>query len=105
MDIKNDLEVFLNPKSVAVIGATERPGSWGSFLMQGLLSKNYSGKIYPINRRGNHIFGLHAFSDVNEVPEPIDLATRRARPMPEPLSSYASSSVFPPAVGRSSIWP
>jgi acyl-CoA synthetase (NDP forming) len=33
----NDLDVFLNPKSVAIIGATERPGSWGSFIMNGLL--------------------------------------------------------------------
>ncbi len=34
MKVNRELEVFLNPKSVAVIGATERPGSWGSFIMQ-----------------------------------------------------------------------
>jgi acyl-CoA synthetase (NDP forming) len=70
----NELNVFLNPKSVAVIGATERPGSWGSYIMQGLLSTRYPGKIFPINRRADHIYGIPTFRDVAEVDEPIDLA-------------------------------
>jgi acyl-CoA synthetase (NDP forming) len=74
MAVKNGLDVFLNPKSVAVIGATERPGSWGSYIMQGLLSRRYPGKIFPINRNADRIFGIPAFRDVAEVDEPIDLA-------------------------------
>jgi len=74
MEANVDLEVFLNPKSVAVIGATERPGSWGSFIMQGLLSKNYPGKIYPINRHAKQIYGIPAFEDVRAIDPPVDLA-------------------------------
>ena len=74
MAVKSDLLVFLNPKSVAVIGATERPGSWGSFIMQGLLSRRYPGKIYPINQHAAQIYGIPAFRDVVEVDQPIDLA-------------------------------
>jgi len=74
MAVKSDLDVFLNPKSVAVIGATERPGSWGSFIMQGLLSRPYAGKIYPINQHADRIYGIPTFRDVGEVDEPIDLA-------------------------------
>jgi acyl-CoA synthetase (NDP forming) len=74
MAVKNELDVFLNPKSVAVIGATERPGSWGSYIMQGLLSTRYPGKIFPINRHADHIYGIPTFRDVAEVDEPIDLA-------------------------------
>jgi len=74
MAVKNELNVFLNPKSVAVIGATERPGSWGSYIMQGLLSRRYPGKIFPINRHAENIYGIPAFRDVAEVDEPIDLA-------------------------------
>ncbi len=74
MKVNCELEVFLNPKSVAVIGATERPGSWGSFIMQGLLSKAYGGKIYPINQHAKQIYGIPAFRSVKEIPEPIDLA-------------------------------
>jgi acyl-CoA synthetase (NDP forming) len=69
-----DLNVFLNPKSVAVIGATERPGSWGSFIMGGLLSRNYRGKIYPVNRRTDKVFEIPAFKSVTEIPGPVDLA-------------------------------
>lgn len=50
-ELRNDLDVFQRPGSVAVIGATERPGSWGSFIMLGLLSMRYPGKIYPVKRR------------------------------------------------------
>ncbi len=74
MGTKSDLDVFLNPRSVAVIGATERPGSWGSFIMQGLLSRNYPGKIYPVNSRVNQIYGITAYKDLKEIKEPIDLA-------------------------------
>jgi acetyl-CoA synthetase (ADP-forming) len=74
MRTESDLDVFLNPKSVAVIGATERPGSWGSFIMQGLLSRNYPGKIYPVNSHANQIYGIGAYKDLKEIKEPIDLA-------------------------------
>jgi len=69
-----ELDVFLNPESVAVIGASERPGSWGSFIMSGLLSSNFAGHIYPVNSRGGKIFGIPAFRDVSEINSPIDLA-------------------------------
>jgi len=59
MKVNVSVDVFLNPKSVAVIGATERPGSWGSFIMQGLLSKPYGGKIYPVNQHATQIYGIH----------------------------------------------
>ena len=69
-----DLNVFLNPQSVAVIGATERPGSWGSFIMGGLLSRNFSGKIYPVNRRADKVFEIPAFKNITDIPGPVDLA-------------------------------
>ncbi len=74
MKVNVSLDVFINPKSVAVIGATERPGSWGSFIMQGLLSKPYGGKIYPVNQHARQIYGIPAFRGVKEISEPIDLA-------------------------------
>ena len=69
-----DLDVFLNPDSVAVIGATERPGSWGSFIMGGLQSRNFPGTIYPVNRRAKMVFGIPTFKSVAEIPGPVDLA-------------------------------
>jgi acyl-CoA synthetase (NDP forming) len=69
-----DLEVFLNPKSVAVIGASERPGSWGSFIMRGLLSAKFPGHIYPVNSRAGTVFGIPAFKAMADIRDPVDLA-------------------------------
>jgi len=74
MNKNNDLNVFLKPKSVAVIGATERPGSWGSIIMRGLNSQSYPGQIYPVNRRAGVVHGVAAVRDVREIPGPVDLA-------------------------------
>ena len=70
----SDLDVFLNPISVAVIGATERPGAWGSFIMRGLLSVRYPGKIYPVNRQADTVFGVPACADIEALNGPVDLA-------------------------------
>jgi len=72
--IHEPLNAFLNPKSVAVIGATERPGSWGSFIMQGLLSRPFPGRIYPVNHQAEQIFGVPAFRNVGEIPDAPELA-------------------------------
>jgi len=69
-----DLACFLKPVSVAVIGATERPGSWGSFIMGGLLSWGYKGRIYPVNPKGGTVFGFQAYPNVREIPAPVELA-------------------------------
>ncbi|MCD6570631.1 MAG: CoA-binding protein [Deltaproteobacteria bacterium] len=74
MKVKTNLDVFLQPRSVAIIGATQRPGSWGSFIMKGLSSWSYHGKIYPVNRQAQEIYGILAVKDVREIKEPVDLA-------------------------------
>ncbi len=71
---RDELDAFLTAKSVAVIGATERPGSWGSMIMQGLLSSNYKGKIFPVNNKAEKIFDVTAFKDIKDIPESVDLA-------------------------------
>jgi acetate---CoA ligase (ADP-forming) subunit alpha len=74
MNLKSDLKMFFNPKSVAVIGATERPDSWGSIIMRSLQSRNYPGRVYAVNRHAKTVFGMAAFKDVGEIPGPIELA-------------------------------
>jgi acyl-CoA synthetase (NDP forming) len=72
--VNRSLKVFLEPASVAVIGATERPGSWGSFIMEGLRAYDYPGRIYPVNRKSATVYGLPAYPDVASIPEPVELA-------------------------------
>jgi len=74
MIMPTELDVFLQPQSVAVIGATERPGSWGSFIMEGLFSFHYAGKIYPVNHHSSAVYGMRAYADVKSIRDSIELA-------------------------------
>ncbi len=70
----HDLKPFLQPESVAVIGATERPGSWGAGIMESLLDSKYPGRIFPVNRHAESVYGLPAYPDVTSIPDSVDLA-------------------------------
>ena len=59
---------MLNPKSVAVIGATETLQSVGRTLMENL--QLFSGNLYPVNPKRKSVLGLKAFPRIGEVPEP-----------------------------------
>lgn len=72
--MESELNVFIEPKSVAVIGASERPGSWGSFIMEGLLAWHYPGNLYPVNRHSSTVYGLRAYPDLGSIPYPVELA-------------------------------
>ena len=74
MEAKRKLDVFLSPESIAVVGASERPGSWGSFIMEGLRRGGYSRPIYPVNPRAASLYGLKTWAQMQDIPRPVDLA-------------------------------
>ena len=61
------------PASVAVIGASNTPGSWGFNTMKGLLATG-GRHIYPVNPNAAEIHGIKAFRSVTDIPGPVDLA-------------------------------
>jgi len=61
------------PESVAVIGASNRPGSWGFGILQNLL-KSSGRLVYPINPKAKDILGVKAYARVKDIPGPVDLA-------------------------------
>ena len=61
------------PESVAVIGASNNPGSWGGRIMRHLLAPK-NRPIYPVNPGYSEIMGLTAYSSVTEIPEPVEMA-------------------------------
>ncbi|MBM3789252.1 MAG: bifunctional acetate--CoA ligase family protein/GNAT family N-acetyltransferase [Acidobacteria bacterium] len=68
------LDAIFAPKSVAVIGATESPGSVGRTLMWNLLTNPFGGIVFPINPKRPSVLGVKAYPSIGEVPDPIDLA-------------------------------
>ena len=68
------LEAFFAPQNVAVIGATEKPGSIGRTLVRNLISSPFGGTVFPINPKRRSVLGIKAHPRVGAVPDPIDLA-------------------------------
>ena len=74
------LSAFLAPRSIAVVGAGERPTSTGGATMQLLQKSGFRGDIYPVNPKGGTIFGLPAYTSLSALPAPADLVVIVIRP-------------------------
>jgi acetyltransferase len=72
VSIRN-LDRLFRPRSVALIGASEREGSVGQVVTRNLLQGGFKGRIFPVNPRSREIAGKPAFPDVESLPEPPDL--------------------------------
>ena len=68
------LEAVFRPNSVAVIGASNRVGTVGHDLFRNILLSGYGGTLYPVNPKATSIAGVHAYTNVGEIPDDIDLA-------------------------------
>jgi acyl-CoA synthetase (NDP forming) len=69
-----DVSAILRPRSVAVIGASDRPGNFGGATVRRLLRFGFKGPVWPVNRAGAAVAGLEAFTEVSALPEVPDLA-------------------------------
>jgi 4-hydroxybutyryl-CoA synthetase (ADP-forming) len=76
--------IFFSPKSIAIIGASEKPGVGKTIFNN--IAKHYKGKIYPVTPSNPSVGGLTAYKSVIDIPEPVDLAV------------VAAPSRFTPAV-------
>ncbi len=68
------LDPFFAPKNVAMIGATENPGSVGRTTMWNLMSTPFGGAIFPVNPKRASVLGIKAYPTVKDIPAEVDLA-------------------------------
>jgi len=68
------LDGAFQPRSVALIGATDREGSVGRVTLLNLLKASFQGRVYPVNPTRPRVLDLPAYPSIAEVPEPVDLA-------------------------------
>ena len=68
------LDALFLPNSVAVIGATERPGTVGRTVLENLRHPSFQGKVYAVNSRHAEVCGLKAYPNIGDVPDHVDLA-------------------------------
>ncbi len=69
-----DLTPLFNVKSVAIIGASNKPGKIGNVIVKNIIESGFAGKIFPINPKETEIEGLPCYSSVSQAPDKIDLA-------------------------------
>jgi acetyltransferase len=71
---KQPLDVFFSPKTVAVIGATETPGTVGRTVLWNLVTSPFGGTVYPVNPKRPSVLGVKAYASISDIPEAVDLA-------------------------------
>jgi acetyltransferase len=70
----HNLNRMFNPKSVAVIGASETQGSVGCAIMKNLMAGKEKFTVFPVNPRHKHLFGRPSFPRVRDIDETVDMA-------------------------------
>lgn len=68
------LDSLFSPKSIAIIGASSKPGRQGYAFTMELYHAGYEGKIYPVNPKGGSVEGHTIYKNLDEVGEAVDLA-------------------------------
>ena len=71
---RNPLDSIFSPKSIAVIGATEKMGSVGRTVFQNLGRGGFDGVVYPINPKRSSVLCVKTYPSISALPEKIDLA-------------------------------
>jgi 3-hydroxypropionyl-CoA synthetase (ADP-forming) len=89
------MKYFFDAKTVAVIGASSKPGKIGYEILRSLKGSGYKGKIYPIHPRSNKILDLKVYPDISAAPKGIDLAVIAipAKQIPAVIEACGKSKV------------
>ncbi|TVP74905.1 MAG: CoA-binding protein [Gemmatimonadales bacterium] len=68
------LDPLFSPRSIAVIGASRRPGTIGWQIVDNLLRHGFEGSVYPVNPSARSVHSVPAWRSVREIPGEVDLA-------------------------------
>jgi len=73
-DIVRQMNRIMNPKSVAVIGASSESGKIGNSVMKNLINGGYKGEIFPIHPKADEILGKKVYRSVKDISGEVDIA-------------------------------
>lgn len=68
------LDKIFKPRSIAIIGATDRKGTIGRELTHNLISYGFRGMVFPVNPKAEVIHSVKCYHSVTDIPDPVDLA-------------------------------
>src|SRR3974390_167056 len=89
------LDPLFAPRSVAVIGATERAGSVGRSVLWNLLSNPFGGTVFPVNSKRPNVLGIKAYPKVSDLRDKVDLVvvTTPADTVPDVLTEAVEAGI------------
>jgi acetate---CoA ligase (ADP-forming) len=88
--VRPALSSLFAPRSIAIVGASERPGSYGGEAMLNLARFGYPGRVYPVNPKRPIVHGFDAYPALDDLPEAPD-AVVVAIPEPESVVERAAA--------------
>lgn len=93
--LEHPLDPFFNPKSIAIIGATNTPNSVGNTLMQNLKEVEFSGEIFPVNPKYDTLFNRKCYPCVTDISGSVDLTIiiTPAKTVPKIISQCTSKGI------------
>src|SRR5512138_3440082 len=102
------LERMFRPRSVAVVGANNRPQRVGNVIMRNLLEAGFEGPIMPVNPRYGAVAGVLTYPDVASLPRTPDLAVLCTPPdtipdLVDELGARGTTAVVVVARGRGAL--
>lgn len=74
IDLEPKLDLLFNPKSIALIGASNNVEKWGAIVFLNILLGGYQGRLFPVNNREEFVLGHKAYARVSQIPAEVDLA-------------------------------
>ena len=93
--LTSDLNDFFYPKTVALIGATDKPAKPGKAILENL--SHFQGTVFPVNPKHASLFGLRCYASVKDIPDKIDLAIMA---LPAPLVEQEIKAIGDKGVRR-----
>ena len=74
MNTAEGLDKIFRPRSIAVIGATARPGTIGQVITHNLIAHGFTGPVFPVNPGAKVIHSIKCYPSILDVPDPVDMA-------------------------------
>ena len=102
---RQPLDAIFDPRSVAVLGASERPEHPGRIALRNLIGTSFGGTVYPVTPHRKSVFGIRTYRRLRDVPEPVDLAliATPADSVPDAVAECALAGVRGAIVATSGL--
>jgi len=90
----SSINVFFYPETVALIGASGKPGAFSHEMLRNLVTR-FKGKVYAVNPKYKEILGVPSYPSILDIPDPVDLAVIavRAQRVPQALEEAGKKGV------------